>query len=94
MVDEDPRALDTIARCLMSDGHAVLTAADPATGLRALASAHVDVVFADAATAATGDPPMIRRIRRRAPRAPIVLLAGSTGTGSRCCWQCWRSAPG
>jgi CheY-like chemotaxis protein len=73
-VDDDPRVLAAIRRCLRREGYDVLTAESAREALERLADGAADLVIADQRMPGMSGTDLLSEIRERFPLTPCALL--------------------
>lgn len=78
VVDDESSTREMIAATLETHGYQVLKAADGAQGLELFLNnqQRIGLILTDVAMPVMEGPPLIRRVRARQPRLPIVVLSG------------------
>jgi DNA-binding response OmpR family regulator len=74
VVDDDPTVSDVVRRYLEQDGCQVRLAADGADGLAAVAAERPDLVVLDLMMPGIDGLEVCRRLRRRLPDLPVIML--------------------
>lgn len=76
IVDDDPVIRSVYRNLLRSDGFEVQTAADGASGLRAIGRSRPDAVLLDLSLPDMGGDEVLQKIRQRTPlkKLPVVVL--------------------
>ncbi|MCU7730102.1 response regulator transcription factor [Actinoplanes sp. KI2] len=74
VVDDDPTVSDVVRRYLEQDGCSVRLAADGADGLAAVAAERPDLVVLDLMMPGIDGIEVCRRLRRRLPDLPVIML--------------------
>ena len=74
VVDDDPTVSDVVRRYLEQDGCEVRLAADGADGLAAVAAERPDLVVLDLMMPGIDGLEVCRRLRRRLPDLPVIML--------------------
>ena len=74
VVDDDPTVSDVVRRYLEQDGCEVRLAADGADGLAAVAEQRPDLVVLDLMMPGIDGLEVCRRLRRRLPDLPVIML--------------------
>ncbi|HEX8312141.1 MAG TPA: response regulator [Chthoniobacteraceae bacterium] len=78
VVDDEPLALDVVAKYLMSDGHRVSTAVNGAEALEKLTTEEFDLLLTDHAMAGMSGVQLAEALREIGGLQPVILLTGST----------------
>jgi CheY-like chemotaxis protein len=79
LIDDNQHGLTARRSLLQADGYFVETACCGRDGLARFESGEFDVVVTDFRMPDLNGPEVIRCIRERAPRTPIVMLSGYAG---------------
>ena len=74
LVDDDERVLTSLARVLRGDGHDVRAAGDATSALSRIAEAEPDLVLSDVRMQEIDGLALLRVLKERAPRVPVVLM--------------------
>jgi two-component system OmpR family response regulator len=83
VAEDDARTADYLVNALTESGHAVDRVADGASAL-AMAQAHsYDALILDRKLPELDGLTVVRRVRRRDPRTPILMLSGVASTADR-----------
>lgn len=84
LVDDDANFLAALGRLLSQHGHRTCLAADSATALEQAARTPyaVDLVIADLALCRESGLQLLRELRQRDPRLPVILLSAAPDTAS------------
>lgn len=84
LVDDDAGFLTALERLLVQDGHRTRRAADRAAALAEAGAADgpVDLVIADLELAEQSGLELVRELRRRDPRLPLILLSAAPDAAS------------
>jgi PAS domain S-box-containing protein len=75
-IDDEPAVRGVIQAMLTRHGHQVTVAPDGASGLEALNACPFDLVITDLGMPSMDGREVARRVKRCAPRMPVVLLTG------------------
>jgi DNA-binding NtrC family response regulator len=76
LIDKDPRALETLSEALERGGHETAVVPDDGRALERLEAERFDLVVVDVEMGQRGADELIREIRRRCPRAPVIATTG------------------
>ena len=79
IVDDEPRLGDALQRALELEGHHAQYHSDPELALQELRARPFDVVLTDLVMPGMGGIGLLRALRERACRAPIVMMSGYVG---------------
>ena len=82
LVDDDPTALNSLARLLKSDGYEVHTAPDGKSAVEQFEGHHFDAVLSDISMPNMGGIQLLREMRDRALNVPVVLITGQPAVGT------------
>ncbi len=77
IIDDDGFLRSVIRRILRGDGHQVIEALDGAEGLKIFETCRPDLVITDMRMPRVEGPEVIRSIRKKNLRIPIIALSGS-----------------
>jgi response regulator RpfG family c-di-GMP phosphodiesterase len=78
IVDDEPRILSALRRCLRREPYEILAAEGPAEALRIAAEQPVDVVLSDYKMPGTTGLALLSQIRELRPDATLLLITGWT----------------
>ena len=76
VIDDEPLVADVIAQALRLEDNEVVVASDGEEGLRIIAQNPPDAVFLDIIMPGMDGIQVLRAIRERHPRLPVILLSG------------------
>jgi two-component system cell cycle sensor histidine kinase/response regulator CckA len=76
VIDDEDLVRDVVARMIVDLGYAALTATDGPAGLAIIDSLPVDAVLVDLSMPRMGGADVIKALRARRPKLPIVLCSG------------------
>ena len=76
VVDDEPRILSALQRCLRREGYEIVTADGAAAALRALRSRRIDALLTDHKMPGVSGLELIREVAGQWPRIPRILLTG------------------
>lgn len=83
VAEDDKRSADYLAKGLMESGHAVDTVADGAAALAMAQERLYDALILDRKLPGIDGLSVVRRLRRRDQRTPILMLSGAAATADR-----------
>jgi two-component system response regulator MprA len=83
VIEDDPRVRRSLERALRSEGLEVTVAADGAEGLEVASSLEVDVVVLDVVMPVIGGLDVVRRLRARGFRIPVLMLTARYAVSDR-----------
>jgi two-component system response regulator MprA len=83
VIEDDPRVRRSLERALRSEGLEVTVAADGAEGLEVASSLEVDVVVLDVVMPVIGGLDVVRRLRARGFRIPLLMLTARYAVSDR-----------
>ncbi|MDX6505186.1 MAG: hypothetical protein QOE29_2311, partial [Gaiellaceae bacterium] len=83
VVDDEPRILEFVARGLEAEGFAVDSAGDGAAALEAAERVAYDVVVLDLLLPRLDGLTVLRELRQRRPRLPIVILSARSDLATK-----------
>jgi len=75
VVDDEPAIRETVATLLEEEGYRVRRARDGVEALSTLAGDRIDVILADINMPRLDGTALVRKLRRRGNRTPIVLMS-------------------
>jgi DNA-binding response OmpR family regulator len=76
VVDDEPRILSALQRCLRREGYEIVVAGDAAAALRTLRSRRVDALLTDHKMPGATGLELIREVATHWPGMPRFLLSG------------------
>jgi two-component system NtrC family sensor kinase len=76
VVDDEPRILSALQRCLRREGYEILAAGDAAAALRTLRDRRVDALLTDHKMPGASGLELIREVASEWPGIPTILLTG------------------
>lgn len=83
VIEDDPRVRRSLERALRSEGLEVSVAADGAEGLELAGGVEVDVVLLDLVMPVIDGLDVVRRLRARGFRIPVLMLTARHGVSDR-----------
>ncbi len=78
VIDDEPLSRGFMATCLRRAGHTVIDAGDGAEGLSKLRTTPIDVVVTDIFMPGRDGIEVVRELRSRRPRLPVVAVSGGS----------------
>lgn len=79
VVDDEPNIASALAIVLIDEGHTVLTAANGAEAVALLTRQRVDLIVSDIMMPMVDGLTLVRHLRRRGDRTPVVLMSAAPG---------------
>jgi CheY-like chemotaxis protein len=76
VVDDEPRILSALQRCLRREGYEIVTAESAPAALRALRSRHIDALLTDHKMPGVSGLELIREVAAQWPGIARILLTG------------------
>jgi len=76
VVDDEPRILSALQRCLRREGYEIVTAESAPAALRALRSRRIDALLTDHKMPGVSGLELIREVATQWPGIPRILLTG------------------
>jgi len=76
VVDDEPRILSALQRCLRREGYEIVTAEGAPAALRALRSRRIDALLTDHKMPGVSGLELIREVATQWPGIPRILLTG------------------
>jgi DNA-binding response OmpR family regulator len=76
VVDDEPRILSALQRCLRREGYEIVAADSGAAALRMLRERHVDLLLTDHKMPGMSGLELIREVTTQWPEIPRLLLTG------------------
>jgi two-component system, OmpR family, response regulator MprA len=83
VIEDDPRVRRSLERALRSEGMVVTTASDGAEGLEVASRLEADVVVLDVVMPVIDGLDVVRRLRARGLRIPVLMLTARHGVSDR-----------
>lgn len=79
VVEDDPRATETLRRTLRAEGWAVDTAADGVAGVESACARSYDVIVSDIMMPRLNGYELVRELRHRGVWTPVLMLTAKDG---------------
>ena len=76
IIEDEPTVADLVAEALAHQGHQTTVALAGAEGLERIVADPPDAVFLDIVMPGLSGVGVLREIRRRVPRLPVIVLSG------------------
>jgi two-component system OmpR family response regulator len=83
VAEDDKRTADYLVKGLTESGHAVDSVADGEAALTMARERRYDALVLDLKLPGLDGLTLVRRLRRRDPRTPVLMLSGAAGTADR-----------
>jgi two-component system response regulator MprA len=83
VIEDDPRVRRSLERALRSEGMVVKAASDGAEGLETASRQEADVVVLDVVMPVIDGLDVVRRLRARGVRTPVLMLTARHGVSDR-----------
>ena len=76
VIDDDDRVRTLLKDILLFAGHQAIEARDGLSGMRYLEEARFDIVFTDLGMPGTNGWEVVRCVKEKTPKTPVVLITG------------------